>query len=159
MSKKLFTAKEVIERRKVACRVSMRKKRAKTTAEADAIVAEHKRQIAAEREKKRNKYNAKLSKEMEELELLNQQKIERQRLRDSQEKLFKDDGTKLQKQEQLQSDLIHWLEMNPISNPSFWKVYEKLRECEVRIMQLTKSSQCGGSGGIKEFSTFNLKTA
>ena len=97
---------------------------------------------------------------MEELELINQQKIERQRLRDLQEKLFKDDGTKLQKQEQLQSDLVHWLEMNPISNPSFWKVYEKLRECEVRIMSLTKGHQYGGgSGGLKEFSTFNLKTA
>jgi len=160
MSEKLFTAKEAIERNKVSHRISMRKKRAKTTAEYDAIVAEHKRQLATEREKKRNIRNIKLSKEMEELELINQQKIERQRLRDLQEKLFKDDGTKLQKQEQLQSDLVHWLEMNPISNPSFWKVYEKLRECEVRIMSLTKGHQYGGgSGGLKEFSTFNLKTA
>ena len=51
MSEKLFTAKEAIERNKVSHRISMRKKRAKTTAEYDAIVAEHKRQIAAERER------------------------------------------------------------------------------------------------------------
>jgi len=146
MNSKKFTSSEAKKRMKECQRVHMKIKRAKSVKEVEEIRIKHKIKLW-------------LTKDMEELKLTTDEKIERQRLRDSQEKLFRDDGSKLEKQEQLQSDLVHWLEMNPISNPSFWKVYEKLRECEVRIMSLTKGHQYGGgSGGLKEFSTFNLKT-
>jgi len=154
MNKKLFTAKEAKDRQKLACRIHMRKKRSKSKTDAAEIVLEHKKSFATDRDKRKNEI------ELRELAERQQSWLERQTLINLQEKLFKDNGSKLEKQEQLQSDLVHWLEMNPISNPSFWKVYEKLRECEVRIMALTKGHQYGGgSGGLKEFSTFNLKTA